>query len=80
MKPINNRQKSISIVFPPKACQGRKKCGDWWGNLLKDDGNCLCTDDESRSSPIHMPGVTWIDEVFTFQVDKFFPWTSHTYY
>lgn len=30
--------------FPAKGVLGEKKCGDGWGNNVKNDTNCLCTE------------------------------------
>ncbi|XP_024993138.1 membrane-bound transcription factor site-2 protease homolog isoform X2 [Cynara cardunculus var. scolymus] len=51
--------------FPAKGVLGEKKCGDGWVNSVKNDGNCLCTEDESCSTPIHMPGLAWAEITFS---------------
>ncbi|KAI3518835.1 hypothetical protein L1887_07673 [Cichorium endivia] len=51
--------------IPGKGVLGEKKCGDGWGNIGKNDGNCLCTEDETCSAPIYMTGVTWVEITFS---------------
>lgn len=51
--------------FPAKGVLGEKKCGDGWDKIITNDSNCLCTEDESCSTPIHMPGVAWVEITFS---------------
>ncbi|KAI7738236.1 hypothetical protein M8C21_009767 [Ambrosia artemisiifolia] len=51
--------------FPAKGVLGEKKCGNGWNSAVKNDTNCLCTEDESCSTPIHMPGVSWVEITFS---------------
>ncbi|KAK9062357.1 hypothetical protein SSX86_019543 [Deinandra increscens subsp. villosa] len=51
--------------FPAKGVLGEKKCGNGWSNVVKNDTNCPCTEDESCSTPVHMPGVSWVEITFS---------------
>ncbi|KAM0038388.1 putative S2P endopeptidase [Helianthus debilis subsp. tardiflorus] len=51
--------------FPAKGVLGEKKCGNGWSNVVKNDTSCLCTEDESCLTPVHMPGVSWVEITFS---------------
>ncbi|KAK1412720.1 hypothetical protein QVD17_34190 [Tagetes erecta] len=51
--------------FPAKGVLGEKKCGNGWNNVVKNDTSCSCTEDESCSTPIHIPGVSWVEITFS---------------
>nr|XP_043633829.1 membrane-bound transcription factor site-2 protease homolog [Erigeron canadensis] len=51
--------------FPAKGVLGEKKCGDRWDDIVKDNSTCLCTENESCSTPIYMPGVAWVEITFS---------------
>nr|GEV25175.1 membrane-bound transcription factor site-2 protease homolog isoform X3 [Tanacetum cinerariifolium] len=51
--------------FPAKGVLGEKKCGDGWDNIMKNNSNCLCVEDESCVTPVHPPGVAWVEITFS---------------
>ncbi|GKE74715.1 membrane-bound transcription factor site-2 protease homolog isoform X1, partial [Tanacetum coccineum] len=51
--------------FPAKGVLGEKKCGDGWDNIVKNNSNCLCAEDESCVTPVHPPGVAWVEITFS---------------
>ncbi|XP_076895136.1 membrane-bound transcription factor site-2 protease homolog [Bidens hawaiensis] len=63
---IDNQLMMDSVYcFPANGMLGERKCGNGWNNIVKNDTDCLCTQDESCATPIHMPGVTWVEITFS---------------
>lgn len=51
--------------FPAKGVLGEKKCGDGWDNIVRNNSNCLCAEDESCVTPVHPPGVAWVEITYS---------------
>ncbi|KAM1350409.1 hypothetical protein ACFX2F_004364 [Malus domestica] len=41
------------------------KCGDGWAAVITNGSNCICSENESCSSPIPIPGLVWVEVTYS---------------